>query len=308
MPVYKIIVKGVSKGVQLHLRILSKKLSNSRSPLSCTLLAMNVELHTPAKAESFAGLFQHIKLFTEHINILFQTDKMFVQGMDSSRVSIFEIYLPATWFDTYELTGEVDVTIGVNVNIFSKVLATRDKAQIMRLNFPGGGDDKLFVDFVCPPNATVNKSGVYDKSFEVPLMDIESEMMMIPPSESQAEFSVPAVKFAILMDQLKLFGDTIQFECSETAIQLTSHSQDCGKMKVDIPIDDLTSFAINEGESMSLSYSLTHLHNICLYSKIAPEITIHMSDNFPIKMVFSVGSNDSGAQIVFYLAPKLSEE
>jgi len=263
---------------------------------------MNVELHTPAKAESFACLFQHIKLFTEHINILFQTDKMFVQGMDSSRVSIFEIYLPAAWFDKYELTH--DVTIGINVNIFSKVLATRDKAQILRLNFPG--DDKLFVDFACPPDALV--SGVYDKSFEVPLMDIESEMMMIPPTESQAEFSVPAVKFAILMDQLKVFGDTIQFECSETAIQLTSHSQDCGKMKVDIPIDDLTSFAINEGERISQSYSLTHLHNICLYSKIAPEITIHMSVNFPIKMVFSVGSNDSGAQIVFYLAPKLTEE
>jgi hypothetical protein len=61
-------------------------------------------LHTPAKAESFAGLFQHIQLFTEHINILFQTDKMFVQDMDSLRVSIFEIYLPAAWFDKYELT------------------------------------------------------------------------------------------------------------------------------------------------------------------------------------------------------------
>ena len=139
-------------------------------------------------------------------------------------------------------------------------------------------------------------------------MDIESEMMMIPTTESQAEFSVPAVKFAILMDQLKLFGDTIEFECSETAIQLTSHSQDCGKMKVDIPIDDLTSFAINEGETLSLSYSLTHLHNICLYSKIAPEITIYMSTNFPIKMVFSVGSDESGAQIIFYLALKLTDE
>jgi proliferating cell nuclear antigen PCNA len=262
---------------------------------------MNVELHTPAKAESFAGLFQHIKLFTGHINILFQTDKMFVQGMDSSRVSIFEIYLPAAWFDKYELTDDVDVTLGINVNIFSKVLATRDKAQMMRLTFSGNEDDKLFVDFVS------TQSGVYDKSFEVPLMEIESEMMMIPPSESQAEFSVPAVKFAVLMDQLKVFGETIQFECSETAIQLTSHSQDCGKMKVDIPIDDLTSFAINEGQNLSLSYSLTHLHNICLYSKIAPEITIHMSTNFPIKMVFSV-DNNSGAQIVFYLAPKLTDD
>jgi hypothetical protein len=281
---------------------------------------MNVELHTSAKAESFAGLFQHIKLFTEHINILFQAEKMFVQGMDSSRVSIFEIYLPATWFDKYELQSG-DVTIGINVNIFSKVLATRDKTQIVRLNLAEPGDDKLFVDFVSPPPpqhetaaaaattaAAVKKAGcVYDKSFEVPLMDIDSEMMNIPATESQAEFSVPAVKFAVLMDQLKLFGDTIQFECSETAIELTSHSPDCGKMKVAIPIDDLTSFSINEGETLSLSYSLTHLHNICLYSKIAPEITIHMSADFPIKMVFSV-DNNSGAQIVFYLAPKLSEE
>lgn len=110
---------------------------------------MNVELHTPSKAESFACLFQHIKLFTEHINILFQTDKMFVQGMDSSRVSIFEIYLPATWFDQYELKDvDVDVTIGINVNIFSKVLATRDKGQMMRLNCLGDGNDNLFVEFL----------------------------------------------------------------------------------------------------------------------------------------------------------------
>jgi len=261
---------------------------------------MNVELHTGAKAESFAGVFQHIKLFTEHINILFQEDKMFVQGMDGSRVSIFEIYLPATWFDKYELTTGGDVTLGINVNIFSRILATRDKTQMMRLQFQAN-DDKLYVDYVA-----VSAPNVYDKHFEMPLMEIDNEMMLIPESESQAEFSVPSAKFAVLVDQLKLFGETIQFDCSEQQIQLSASSLDYGKMSVEIPIDDLTSFSINEGDELSLTYSLVHLHNICLYSKMAPEIMVSMSNNFPIKMVFLLPGEN--ARIVFYLAPKISDD
>ena len=275
---------------------------------------MNVEIHTSAKADAFVGLFQHIKLFTEHINILFQQDKMFVQGMDASRVSIFEIYLPSGWFDKYELTadGAPDVTLGINVNIFSRVLATRDKTQIIRMQFQDG-DDKLYVDYVCPPpsadGAAKTSTTTYDKHFEMPLMDIENEMMSIPDMDSQAEFSVPSVKFALLVDQLKLFGDTIQFDCSEQdGIHLSASSMDYGKMSVEIPIDDLTSFAINEGEQLSLAYSLSHLHNICLYKTVAPEIAIHMSANFPIKMVFASLGGNPDAKIVFYLAPKLSDE
>lgn len=251
---------------------------------------MNVEIHSATKAELFGGLFQHIKLFTMHINILFQADKMFVQGMDASRVSIFEIYVPAEWFDKYELAQ--DETIGINVNIFSKILSTRDKTQTMRLQF-AHDDDKLYVDFL--------GGGVYDKNFEVPLMELESEMMTIPDTESQAEFSLPSGKFAVLVDQLRLFGDTMQVDCCESAIQLSSNSPECGKMSVEIPIDDITSFSITEDAVLTTSYSLQHMHNICLYSKMAPEVIIHLSTDYPIKMVFAVDA----AQIVFYLAPKL---
>jgi proliferating cell nuclear antigen PCNA len=254
---------------------------------------MNVEIQSAAKAELFGGLFQHIKLFTMHINILFKEDRMFVQGMDSSRVSIFEINVPASWFDRYELDDK-DVTIGINVNIFSKILSTRDKSQSIRLHYVDD-DDKLYMEFT-------SNDQVYDKKFEVPLMELECEMMMIPDTESQAEFSLPSIKFGVLVDQLRLFGDTIQFDCSESAIQLSSSSPESGKMLAEIPIEDITSFAIAEDIVLSLSYSLLHMHNICLYSKIAPEVTIHMSTDYPIKMIFAVGQE---AQIVFYLAPKL---
>jgi hypothetical protein len=76
-------------------------------------------------------------------------------------------------------------------------------------------------------------------------------------------------------------------------------------MMVDIPIDDLTSFAIEDKEELNLSFSLIHLHNICLYSKITKDIEIAMTTNYPIRIQYIL--DDADAKIVFYLAPKIDD-
>jgi proliferating cell nuclear antigen len=136
-------------------------------------------------------------------------------------------------------------------------------------------------------------------------MDIDEEMMEIPPMEYQAEFSLPSTNFASIVNQMKLFGDTIQFECSEDKIQISAVSLDVGKMNVNIPIDDLNSFAIDEGENLDISFSINHLGSICSYSKIAKDIDICITNNYPIRLTYLL--NDSGAKFVFYLAPKMSD-
>ena len=76
-----------------------------------------------------------------------------------------------------------------------------------------------------------------------------------------------------------------------------------------INIDDLTSYAISEGETMNISFSLVNLHNICMYNKIAKDMEISLTDNFPMKIIYHLdGSTDeNGARLVFYLAPKISD-
>ena len=54
---------------------------------------MNIVINNPQKADSFASLFQHIKLFSEHVNVMFEKERVYLQSMDTSRVSIFEIEL-----------------------------------------------------------------------------------------------------------------------------------------------------------------------------------------------------------------------
>ena len=264
---------------------------------------MNIIIRNPQKAECFAALFQHVRNFTDHINIMFEKDKMYLQSMDSSKVSIFEINLPSTWFDVYEHTSVSAIPIGVNSTMLFKILNTRDKTQEMQFMYNSNTDDeKLYVNF------TSDNKSIFDKKFELPLVDIEVELMNIPATDSQAEFSIASSNFANIINQMKLFGDTLEINCTEENISLHSLSQESGKMLVEINIDDLTSYAINEGENIHLSFSLNILHNICLYNKLVKDMEIHLTENYPMKVIFGLDNELEDARMTFYLAPKINDD
>ena len=107
---------------------------------------MNILINDTAKADLFSSLFQHIKLFTEQVNITFNKDKMYLQTMDSSRVSIFEMHLPEKWFNEFKLDDDKTIILGVNANILFKVLNTRDKEQTINIQYDTDSD-KLNIHF-----------------------------------------------------------------------------------------------------------------------------------------------------------------
>jgi proliferating cell nuclear antigen PCNA len=266
-------------------------------------MSINIVFKNNQKADAFAGIFQHMKLFTDRINIMFERERLYIQSMDSARVSIFEIHIPAEWFDKYEFTVGGGRTIGINSTMLYRILSTRDKLQEMQLLFEEANDDKLSINF------TSETKAVFDKSFEMHLFDIEAELMEIPPFETKADFSISSANFANIIGQLKMFGDSLDIECNDENILLTSVSQESGKMVVKINIDDLTSYAISEDETMNISFSLVSLHNICMYNKIAKDMEISLTDQYPMKIVYSLEDTpkENGARLVFYLAPKISD-
>jgi len=261
---------------------------------------MNIVIKNQQKAECFATIFQHIRLFTDHINITFEKERLYIQSMDTARVSIFELCLSNSWFDTYDHTAASAITIGVNSTLLFKILNTREKTQETNIKFESVNSDKLYINF------TSENKAIFDKSFEFPLMELENDIMGIPDTDYNAEFSLCSSNFANIVNQLKLFGDTMDIHCSEEKILLNSTCQESGKMMVQIDINDLNEFSINEGETIELSFSINILHNICMYSKISKTIDIHIKDNFPMKITYNLGEDSS--KMVFYLAPKIKDD
>ena len=47
-----------------------------------------------------------------------------------------------------------------------------------------------------------------------------------------------------------MFGETLNIKCTEEQVQMISESQDSGKMFVNIPMDDLNSYAIEEEKDL----------------------------------------------------------
>jgi proliferating cell nuclear antigen len=259
---------------------------------------MDIKINNLLKADVFSSLFQHIKLFTEHINITFSDEKMYLQTMDGSRVSIVEMNLPNSWFDEYTINNSA-ITMGVQANVLFKVLNCRDKDQIIHLEYEADSD-KLCIHFT-----SENKQS-FDKHFEINLIDLDVELLEIPSFDSNTDISVPSSYFAGIITQLQIFGDTIEFECSEEKVQLISHSVDSGKMKVDIDVDELTGYSITEGEVMKISFSLSRIHNICNYHKLSKEMDIILTHDYPMKIIYKLDEED--ASMVFYLAPKIGDD
>lgn len=281
---------------------------------------MNILISTPQKAELFAMLFQHVKVFTDHINISFLKDRMYVQCMDNSRVSIMEMTLPKSWFHKYDNTSDDSITIGVSSSMLYKVLNAREKNQHIELMYSQENTDRLFIhlrnasDDASVSTANNNKTE-FEKHFEIPLIDLDTDAMDIPMIEYQAEISISSYHYATIINQLKMFGDTMEIQCSEEKIMLVSHSPENGKMFVEMKIDDLSSFVIDEGSELALAFSLTYLHNICLYNKIAKDVELQFSTDFPMKITYPLDSGSVDAEtpelrprLAFYLAPKINDE
>ena len=271
---------------------------------------MNVSITNKEKARSFTGVFQHLKLFCEHVNIMFEKSRVYAQGMDSSHISIFELYIPAEWFDAYEHPGQGNIVVGVNVALFFRILNTRDDVQEIHIKHDPDNGDTLQIDF-----SSKTKTAAFDKHFELPLVELESEMMEIPATDYQAEFALSASVFANIVGQLKQFGADLHIKCGEDEIRLISNSQESGNMSVVVPIDDLLLFAINEGETLQLSFSLSHLVNICAFHKVSDTINIKISDNYPLKSTYlleKMADDEEDetikARLVVYLAPRMSDE
>ena len=148
---------------------------------------------------------------------------------------------------------------------------------------------------------------VFDKHFEIPLLDLEQDILSIPEAESQAEFSLKSSYFSALMNQLKHFGSNLDIECSEERILLISDSESNGKMQVNIDINDLSEYAIDEGEELKVSYSLKYLNNICSYNKISPEVQIKLAKGLPMQVIYLIGG-DENAVMRMFLAPKISDD
>lgn len=206
--------------------------------------------------------------------------------MDSSHVCLVEIKFPSSWFQEYESIDEViSCSSAVLVKIFSlyttdtmiEIASTEDKLEIHLLNV------------------------IQNKHFEIPLMDIDQDLLSPSITDSLMDFSIKSKVFDKYLQEILLFGEDIKIESKDEKIFLHSANDD-GKIQIEIEGDNLEEFNVVEDFVFTASYPLRYLLLVSKLALVYQQVHLFMDDQSPMRITFK-----SDVNINFFLAPKITE-
>lgn len=258
---------------------------------------MRIQISDKKKKDIFVSLFQVLKNCSTLISITFEPDVAHIQGMDKSHVCLFDVKLHKNWFTNYDIIDSTKICF--DSNVFHSIISTKSENQDLIIKMNSDDQDVLYVNF----ESIEVKKGDFKKSFKMPLVEYEYDEMNIPVVDYDAEFSLSSKQISDMFSQLNNFGNDIIINCSETSISLTTNGI-TGEMRVDIPIDDLSSYSIVEGEDITLTYSLAYINKMCITNKLSSDVEFSLSNECPMKISYDLGDN---SLMIFFMAPKMND-
>ena len=262
---------------------------------------MKFVLTEKPKINKLVTIFRHLKGIVTDVNLILSSDVFYIQSMDSSHACLVEVKILSDWFDKYDV--KVDEVLGINSEILFKVIDCWSDGQEIVI-YTKKNNNNLFIDFEGEKQLS--------KKFQLPLIDIDSDVLEIPEKEYDVDLALKSNDFKELVSELKIFNNTIMFKCNSNEEKVVIEANGgMGAMQVEIKDDNILEFAISEDLELSVTYALSYINTMCNFSKLNDCVYIHSSDNIPMKMHYSLDdkdSNESKNYVKFYLAPKIEDD
>lgn len=227
------------------------------------------------KVEKFVTIFSNLKGFTEFITLRLETQKLFVQGMDSSHISMFEINLSHDWFDEY--TIEKEIVIGISTDTLHKILSTRKSQH--GIIFKNINQENLTISLFDVNNINPKKK-MYPKEFNLSLVDLDIEEMNVPEQDHDVDIEFQSKQLKSLLDEVVLFNDSVSFTCNDDSVVFKCKNDICS-FQTDIPTEQLSYFSYREAPS--LSFNVKYLHIFLQFHKLNENVWLHLNENSPLR-------------------------
>lgn len=246
-------------------------------------MGFQLTINDEIKCNIFTNIFKNIKQFSADINLYFEEERFYTQFIDTGHISLVELNLKNTWFDEYECSETLE-PMGINTEIIGKILRCRNKNDSIHISFNEENEDILNLSFI--PKNSDNTS--IKKQFEIPIMEIETDLLKIPEaSTGQADIKMDSSLLSTLVSELEIFGNEIDININEDEIVLETKG-DNGKYKINIDIEKIDEFSLDEDLKLNLSFSLKYIIMIMNFSKISRKVYFTLNEDNPIMFQYDL--------------------
>jgi len=244
-------------------------------------------------------LLESIKDLVTDANFDCSSTGISLQAMDSSHVSLVNVFLRSDGFEKFRC--DRNIALGINLASMAKVLKCAGNDDSITIKADDTGDVATFM-FESPKSDKIS-------DFEMKLIDIDGEHLSIPDTEYSAVIRMPSAEFQRISRDLTIIGDTVVISASKEGVKF-SVSGDLGsgnimvrqEATVDKPED---STVINLQENVSQTFALRYLNFFTKATPLSGTVTLSMSKDIPLVVEYQIASM---GYIRFYLAPKIEED
>jgi len=250
---------------------------------------MKLSIHSKNYAKRFSNVFTNLISLNDSAVLYFSKDGLYIQGMDSSHVSLYEVKFDKEWFSSYNYSDDDACQISINLEYFKKILSTRADDQIIYLEYNGLNPDILTIIF----RSIVKSSKEFPREYEMSLMDIDTERLDLPNDEQSVQFYMDSKIFSSLVKQLNMFDETVVINCTEEEINFKSKGSG-SSMSVNLFDNDkeyVDEFMIDENYKLKISFALRYFDHFCAFSKVSSRVRLSFTNDFPVEVFYSLDSN-----------------
>lgn len=251
---------------------------------------MRITLESSDKIFKLIELFKVIKSLSNICTLYCKESGVFIQTMDDAHVSLLDITINKDWF--CEFSGDDDENITVNVKILSTVLALY--SQSAKVSFTSF-EDYLVIDLKYEDKT--------EKSFEIPRMDLDHDVMSSQKVDHSLEFSINTKKMDRYICDMQIFGDTMELIYIDEIIFMRA-SGDEGKYCLKLTTDLVDDLIVEDDLRLMGKVPLKYPSIIGKMYPVFEQIYISISENSP----FTFRMSDVGMDIIYYVAPKVEDD
>lgn len=251
------------------------------------------------QASTLIRLIEAIRELTEQASFDVSPTGISLQAMDQSRVSLVLMQLNATAFSHYRCDRAIQIGVSLKKLLQLLKCALHDDKVTLKAEDTG---DALILIFESPSNEQKVSS------YELKLIDIESEQLGVGQPEGQAVVKMSASEFKQVCHNLMSIGDTMAIDASKENITFSVTGEDSsGTITIQNSpgADDTVGTSVEVDKPLQMSFALKFLNLFCKATPLSETVQLSMSPDAPLCVEYLIG--DLG-HLRYYLAPKIEDE
>ncbi len=216
-------------------------------------------------------------------------DAIDLVAMDPANVAMVIFKLLSSSFTEYLV--EKEVKIALNLNNLKQVLKRAGANDIVTLELE---ENKFKV--VLKANTT--------RTFYLPIIELDEKEQKIPALNFPISIKTEASLINEAIEDTSIVAESVQFSADSQKLTMSAEG-DLSKAKVEIPADENTVITKEGEDVLKAKYSIEYLKKMIQASKLANEVYIRFSSDYPLKLEFK--STDR-LMMSFILAPRVDND